>query len=97
MLEVIGVSATCGTTTIITFLLLGPISLFAGFVFFYFRKKISRHFFVIIEILLLLVFLMYTIHYKHYKCMPSMGGGQIQKFKYQVFPGSLLPIKIIGW
>ena len=84
----------CGTTTIINFILLGHLSLLAGIILLSFRQKISKKLFILIEILLFISFLLYTIQYEHYSCLPTSGGAIIKAQEYRLFPKNILPIKI---
>ena len=94
MLEMYGVAAVCGTTKIVTFLLLGPVALALGIVLVFVRKKISQPLFVTLEIIFGLLFLLYTVRYEYYKCSPSMGGGYIHEYHYRLFPQNILPIHV---
>ncbi len=86
--------AVCGTTTIISFILLGPFCLLLGIIFYLFRAKINKKIFLSIEILLIITFLLYSVQYEHYSCRPSMGGGDFKQYKQHFFPTNIFPIKI---
>jgi len=86
--------AVCGNTTIIHFILFGPICLFLVIIFILFRTKVRKKTFLLIESLLIILFLLYSVQYEHYSCRPSMGGGDFKQYKQHFFPTNIFPIKI---
>jgi len=87
--------ALCGTTTIITFIFLGPLCLLLAIILAIYYKKIVSKLFIMIEIILILLFLIYTINYTIYECKPSSGGGKYIEYEYQLLPNGISPYQVL--
>jgi hypothetical protein len=75
----------CGELTIVTITLLGPISLLTGIVLFFFRSKFPKYIFIIIELLLLISFILFTdIKTDYDSCAPCGATGT--SYKFQLLP-----------
>ncbi len=87
--------ALCGTTTLISIIFLGPICLILAVTFAFIYHSISSKLFITIEIILILIFLIYTVNYTIYKCRPSSGGGAYYEYEYRLLPNGISPYQVL--